>query len=283
MSLRGMWRLIGSLSLLVIALGSWVLWLEKRPAPEEATLADLDPQSIQTIVIERSNGTMAFTRRAEGWFMRKPFQAPADPYHMEQVTGLPRQISHARYQIEKSNLAQFELSPPRVSVKLNDTQFRFGMQNPIDFRRYVQVDDGLVHLTDDTLMPLLNAPATSWIDTKLLPSSAIRELELPDWHVMLTEKGAWTSKPPADDTALREWVNAWRNARAIRITPFEQEIPADAPVIKVRLMDSTIEFMVLQQEPELILLRPDLRLRYHFYGHTGRRLLAPGGEAEDSS
>ncbi len=283
MSLRGMWQLIGTLSLLVIALGSWILWLEKKPAPEEATLADLDPQSIQTIVIERSNGTMTFTRRAESWFMRQPFQAPADPYHMEQVTGLPRQISHARYQIEKSKLAQFELSPPRVSVKLNDTQFRFGMQNPIDFRRYVQVDDNLVHLTDDTLMPLLDAPATSWIDTKLLPSSAIRELELPDWHVMLTEKGAWTSKPSADNTVLREWVNAWRDARAIRITPFEQEIPADAPVIKVRLMDSTIEFIVLQQEPELIMLRPDLKLRYHFYGHTGRRLLAPGGKAEDSS
>ncbi len=283
MTLRGMWLVIGLLFVLVISLGGWALWLQKKPDTTEPTLADLDPQSIQTIVIERTDDTMTFTHTPQGWIMTGPFNAPADPYHMEQVTGLPQQTSHARYRIEQPRLAQFELDPPRITVRLNDRQFRFGMQNPIDFRRYVQVDDGLVHLIDDTLMPLLNAPATSWIDSKLLPSTDIRALELPNWHVTLSEKGAWTSTPQADEKALRKLVNAWRNARAIQITPFDEEVPKQAPLIKIHLKSATLEFILLQQEPELVLLRPDLKLGYHFYGNLGRQLLGPKAAPKDAS
>jgi len=282
MTMRGMWRVIGVLFFLVATLGGWILWLQNIPEPIEPSLSDLDPQTIQNIVVERPDDKMIFTRQTQGWIMTKPFRARADTYHIEQVTALPRQTSHARYQIDSNQLAQFELSPPRITVWLDDTEFRFGMQNPIDFRRYVQVNGGPVHLIDDTLMTLLNAPATSWIDSKLLPPSAIQTLDLPDWHVSLSEKGAWTSKPEADEKALRELVNAWRNARAIQISPFTGKVPPQSPVIKIQLEDATIELILLQQEPELILLRPDLKLRYHFYGEIGRKLLGPKKAAVDS-
>ncbi len=281
--MRGMWVSIGVLFLLVSALGGWIFWLQKTPESTQPTLADIDPQSIQHIVIGHADETMAFTRQPSGWIMTQPFHVPADPYHMEQLTALPKQTSHAQYQISEKELAQFELAPPRILVRLDNTEFRFGMQNPIDFRRYVQVDGGPVQLIDDSLMSLLTAPATSWIDTRLLPSSSLRALELPHWHLTLTDKGTWTSKPKADAETLHELVGAWRNARAIQITPYSGEIPDEAPRIQVQLEKARIEFVLLQREPEMILLRPELKLSYHFYGNIGRRLLAPqSSEPHDS-
>jgi len=274
--MRKMWLTIAVLSLMVAALGGWVAWLEKKPEPPPPTLADLDPESITQVLIEVDGKTMEFRRNDHGWQMVRPFQAPADDYHMKQLTELPKTTTHASYPLSKEQLAKFGLNPPEITVTLNQTNFRFGVQNPIDFRRYVQVDNGPVQLIDDDIHYLLTASATTWIDPRLLPPAAsLKGLALPGWTLTLSDKGSWTSTPRTNNKTLRNLIQEWRNARAIEVTPMQGTPPKDVPRITVQLEKGKIEFVVLQKEPELILLRPDLKLNYHFYGNLGKRLLAP--------
>lgn len=270
------WRPILILLILVLGLGGWVAWLQNKPQSEEPELADLDPQAVEHITVKYKDRKLRFQRQGDAWQMRQPYTAPADPYRIEQILQLPRTKSHSRYAVPQSDWPRFGLEPPAAEIDLDGHRFRFGQQNPIDFRRYVQVDKDMVHLIDDTVFHLLTSPASDWLDTRLLPAAAsIRALELPGWRIHLSDKGSWHSEPKADPATLQRWVDEWRNARALRVSPHSGPVPKDKAIVRVQLSDEKLTFVVVEREPELVLLRPDLNLKYHFYSQIGARLLKP--------
>jgi len=279
------WRSIVILLVLVSGLGAWVAWLQSRPQPEEPELADLDPQAIGRITVKYQDRVLRFQHRDDDWWMQQPYTAPADSYRIEQILRLPRTKSYARYSIPRTDWPRFGLEPPAAEIDLDGHRFRFGRQNPIDFRRYVQVDGQTVHLIDDTLFHLLTSPASDWLDTRLLPAgAAVRGLTLPGWRLQLSAEGNWRSEPETDPAGLQHWIDEWRNARALRVVPHPGPAPKDKPTIRVDLEDGSLTFVLLAEEPEVILLRPDLELAYHFYREIGIRLLEPPktGQARDS-
>lgn len=277
------WLTILGLLLLVTGLGGLVYWLERAPQPKSPPLVPaFAPDRVQHVVIERQNERLEFTRREDGWHMVQPFDAPADAYHLEQVLALPKQTSQTRYAASELDLARFELKPPKATVRLEDAEFRFGGQNPLNFQRYLQVGE-TVHLIEDTLFHQLTAPATTWIEHKLLPAGTLQGLDLPGWRITSTDAGGWASEPGLPAADLERLVDTWRTARAIQVTPYLEEPPAEAERIRVSIEGKALEFIILQREPELILLRPEQKLRYHFYGSIGQRLLTPKPQSETNA
>lgn len=268
------WLTILILVIAVTGLGGWVYWLARAPEPKSPPLAQITPEAVRHIVIERHNDRLEFERRGESWYMIQPFNAPADAYHFEQLLAFPNQTSQTRYATAELDLARFELKPPQVILRLEDTEFRFGGQNPLNFKRYLQVGE-VIHLIDDTLFYQLTAPATTWVEHKLLPAGSLQGLDLPGWHLTQTDQGSWTANPELPATELERLVDAWRTARAIQVTPYTDEPPPEAQRIRVLIEGKALEFIILQRDPELILLRPDQKLRYHFYGAIGQHLLTP--------
>ncbi|MCX8049365.1 MAG: DUF4340 domain-containing protein [Methylohalobius sp.] len=273
--MRRRWLVILSLLFLVAGLGGWVYWLAQ--APEKVSpplLAAFAPDAVQQIVIERQNERLEFTRGQEGWRMVQPFEAPADAYHMEQLLSLPNQSSQTRYPASELDLARLELIPPKATVRLGESEVRFGGQNPLNFQRYVQIGD-TVYLIEDTLFYQLTAPATTWIEHKLLPSGHVQSLELPGWRITAKEGGGWTSEPQLPSADIERLMDTWRTARAVQVNSYPQEPPPSAERIRLSVEGKVLEFIVLQREPELVLLRPEQKLSYHFYGSIGQRLLTP--------
>ncbi|GAB6067501.1 hypothetical protein JCM13664_08190 [Methylothermus subterraneus] len=269
------WWTIFILLILVTGLAAWVYWIERAPEPTPLPLlADFDPGKVRHIVIERRTDRLEFTRAEDVWRMTEPFQALADAYHIQQLLDLPKQTSPTRYPAAGMDLARFELQPPQAIVRLDAVEFRFGGQNPLNFQRYLQVGD-VIHLLDDALFYSLTAPATTWVEHQLLPQGPLQALELPGWRITATEAGGWTSEPAAPAADLERLVDTWRTARAVQITPATEEPSPEQPRIRVSIAGQTLEFVVLQREPELILLRPEQKLRYHFYGSVGQNLLTP--------
>lgn len=264
----------------VAALGGWVYWLQQRTSAPVATLAQLHADSLDTVIIEREKDRLVFNKQREQWRMTAPFKARANVYQIQQVMALPGQTSHGQYPIDQINPAEFGLSPPRATVILNQARFSFGDQNPLNFQRYVQVGKTL-HLIDDTVFHSLTAPASDWIDRKLLPEGKITGLELPGWKILLTEQGTWQSQPQASPESLENLVDAWRNARAVQVSPMTDTPPADAKKIHIHLANRTLTLMLLQGEPDVTMLRPDQGLRYHFFGKPGQALLAPETHPEN--
>ncbi|MBN2699990.1 MAG: DUF4340 domain-containing protein [Methylothermaceae bacterium] len=278
------WWSIGILLALVIVLGGWVYWLGRTPAPQPSSpLAQIAPDAVQYILVERPGERLEFSRQGEAdWRMTRPLDAPSDAYHMEQLLSLPSRSSEKRYGVAEQDLERFGLKPPQARVCLKKTvdapdcaaELLFGHQNPLNSQRYIQVGDGL-HLVTDDLFHQLTAPAATWVEHKLLSDDTIRSLDLPGWHIALEEEGKWTSDPELPADRLEGLVSAWRNARAIQVTSFDGEAPLRAQRIQIKLEDETVAFVILQRKPELVLLRPDLKLQYHFYGSVGENLLSP--------
>ncbi len=268
------WLLNLILVIAVAALGGWVYWLENKPDEPKTPLFNIDPVKLDTIVIQRQKNRIELHKTGDRWQMIHPYHARVDSYRIEQLLSLPQQTSQAQYPVSTETLSSFGLAPPQVSVKLGEKKIDFGNTQPLDGWRYIRIDDTL-HLIDDSIYPLLTARASDWVERKLLPNSEIRALILPGWKIRLSEKGTLLSEPEAPQEALTRFVETWRQARAIQVSPFTGK-PANAEeTITVQLKDQTLKWDILQREPELILLDRQQKLRYHFYGTSGKKLLAP--------
>jgi hypothetical protein len=277
--LRG-WLSVLGLLVLVVGLAAWVYWIERPSEPKSSPLiAGFASEAVQHIVIERQTDRMEFERQGDSWRMIQPFNAPADAYHIQQLLALPTQNSSNRYAVAELDLARFGLNPPKVTVRLGTAELQFGDQNPLNFKRYLKTD-GVIHLIDDSLFYSLTAPATTWIEAKLLPNGNLKGLELPGWRIFTKETGGWASEPELSSAEIEQLIDTWRTARAIEVRPYPAEPPSGSLRVRVLLDSGTLEFVVLQQEPELILLRPEQKLSYHFYGAIGQRLLTPKPKAQ---
>jgi hypothetical protein len=146
--------------------------------------------------------------------------------------------------------------------------------------QYVLGRDGVyaMPLSQRTALP---RDATNLVSKTLFaPGETPVRFELEGFTATL-ENGRWTFTPVVEDPGPDErngWVAAWRQASAIRAAPHDGRKPLATPA--VGLQDGrTITFGILQREPELVLLRIDEGIQYHFVPDTGKRLLAPPGAA----
>ena len=100
---------------------------------------------------------------------------------------------------------------------------------------------------------------------------------------VVQQDGDWRITPGKSDLTLTQnelnhWVQAWQQAYAVGIMLDARELDeaAGKRAIKISLRDGkTVQLIILQQQPELILLRVDAALRYRFPGESGKRLLDP--------
>jgi hypothetical protein len=122
-------------------------------------------------------------------------------------------------------------------------------------------------------------PLDDWRSPSLLEDkSKILTLRLPGFSLKQNPQGAWTRTPElkelASDTVNR-FVDEWRLARALSVTPWAGKAFKERVVLTVADGDKprTVEFGVLARHPELVLVRLDEKLEYHFPEETGARLL----------
>lgn len=195
-----------------------------------------------------------------------------------QVVELPRAVSHARYPLSQTDAAELGLAPPRLRLRLDDIEYRFGAQEPIDRRRYVRLGD-TVHLITDTLVHQLSATTTDWVSRRLLPEGAvITALELPGVTLSLDAEGRWQQEPAGAEMeadTVNAFVDRWRHARAFSVSPYEPN--RDLETVRVRLQSKPepLVFELIRGESAWFLQRPDLGLRYELEITSARQLLEP--------
>lgn len=128
----------------------------ERPAAL-APLLDLAPAQIERIEVERADRErLAFERRAGRWWMTAPAAGLANPALLDPVLRLAEARCPLRYAVDRLDLRALQLDPPRLRVRLDGREVRFGATAPTDGRRYLQIDD-TVHLCPDDLYPLLTS------------------------------------------------------------------------------------------------------------------------------
>jgi hypothetical protein len=178
-------------------------------------------------------------------------------------------------------LSDFGLDKPAARVSFNDQMILFGSNEALDGRRYVLADDQ-IHLIDDRYYYQSQLLLTALVDTAVVPPQReLTRLKLPGLQVQ-QQQGNWQLQQP--ESVLRaqpapsvdhvnELLDEWQRARATRISLFQTDVATDN--IELGFADGgVISLEILGREPELILGRRDLGLRYHFTSDYSERLLS---------
>jgi len=264
------------LLLIVVAL-ALVAWLEpgKKPPPPPVHLTDLKPAQVTTIRVEQpGTAPMVLKRHGKRWRMTAPVAIAANDARVQQLLQLTTADSLGHDPIAGLDLKQYGLAKPKIKLFFNETEIDFGSETPLDHRRYVRVGTTL-HRIFDANYYVLTGGFTNYLSTRLLPEgSEITALKLPD--LTLTQKaGHWTPQPkPANFSAdqVAKLLRNWRYADALSARPYHGS--ANGPAIEIQFKNhKPLHFIVLARDPDLLLARPDLHLRYDLPSEQAKTLL----------
>lgn len=249
--------------------------VKKPPVPPK--LMDLAVADIDRIRIEDRDGkTITLARAGEHWRLVEPVGLPANAFRIESLLRLAGEPSQGRLDAKELELSEFGLDAPRIRLHLNDRELTFGTTEPLAGRRYVRVGD-TVHLVTDRYFHLLTGGFTEFADRRLVPAgSRVAELATPDWRLTRAAEGKWTlnpERPGLSADTLNMLVDAWRNAQAIWIQPYEKAEARGQVMVRLEGEEKSLQFDILSREPEFILARPEMGLQYHLAEDAARGLL----------
>jgi len=268
----------------VAALGYWVYSRPQAAPARTHTLSSLAAKDVTRIRLERpasapnapSSVAVVIERADDAWRITEPYSARADAFQVGRLLAILDTRSATRY--PATGLSRYGLDAPQASLTLNDERVSYGAVNTMTREQYVMAGDAVyaVPLAQRLALP---RDANALISRALLaPGEVPARFELPGFTATSAD-GLWVIEPsPADVSPDQRnaWSDAWRNATAVQAVHYQG--PATTPDVTIATKDGrSIALAILQREPELVLLRMDEGIAYHFFADTGRRLLAPPG------
>jgi hypothetical protein len=237
--------------------------------------------AVQAIRIARDDEEVRFERMGEGWRLRAPVAARADPIRVDALLRLTAAVPRARFTASPANLAEYGLERPQATVWLDQAEIRIGAAHALDDLHYVGYGNEVLLLPGATVRPALQ-PTPTFFSTHLLDDGRKPvAFMLPAFNIAQVD-GVWTLTPANADVSndqINQLVDEWRYARALSVN---HQTPARARAhVRVRYAvtpthtgTDTLDIAILARTPELILYRADEGLAYHFPAATGDRLLS---------
>jgi len=270
---------------LLAAVVSLALWVYFKPKPQgdtqEYRVSSLSAENAQSIRVEWQGLNIVLQKAGERWHLTQPLQGRADEVKVGRILEILAATSPRRF--PATELERFDLAQPAVRLRIDHESFGFGGLAPITNEQYVASGENVYLLAPRYAAVLPRQPA-DLLSPKLLAENEIPVgFELENLK-LIQQDGNWRITPQKPGVILTQnefnhWVQSWQQAYATGIM-----LSANAPdqtvagkqSIKITLRDgNTVQLLILQQQPELILLRVDEGIRYRFPGESGKRLLDP--------
>lgn len=242
--------------LLAISLGLAVaVFLSQEKEKKGAPLTPLTADAVQRIAIAHPDKPAIVLEKRDGqWQLTSPVQARAEAVEINGILALATMETKSTLDAVQVKLAELGLDPAQYRVTLNDVALDIGGTEPLQFRRYIKVGDKIA-LVDDPPSAALDADYSDLVDKNLLPPNAeIEHLSAPGLDVA-----------KASELQKKTLTAAWKNARAMWTAMDEpaKDDAANAETVRVTLKDgSPVEFVVVERDPQFVLARRDLQVRY---------------------
>ena len=235
--------------------------VEIKPAISQLTADEID-----TIEIETGDLQLRLQRDNDGWNIESPISWPAQVNNVRRLLSIFKVEADALSDTADVDLAALGLQQPKASMRFNGIPLLFGATNNIGGRRYVMLDEKL-YLLPDVHLVFVNQGLAGLVDRRLLPGhQGIVSVRLPDLELRLDENQLWRSNQAIEfsQASLLGLVDNWRDLQATRISNFDLELPP-RQLIEIELTDGeVIEFLLMSEDPEIIIAHPKLGLQYHF-------------------
>lgn len=255
-----------------------LVWLKPKPtAQTEFKLSTLASASINRIAIERpGQPAIVLQKNPSGWRLSAPFQARAEGIAVGHLLEILDAASLQRF--PATDLNRFQLDPPLLRLTLNDQEFSFGTQNTLTGEVYVATNGGVHPVAPSYLAHALKMPADFAARAFLAEEEKLAGFEFADLKLSQDGAGKWSATPARPNLSqddINRWVDEWRHASSLVTQPYDGTAPQES--LTLRLGDGKlIPCKILRREPELVMLREDEKLQYHFPAEIGKRLLSLG-------
>ncbi len=268
-----------ALAALVAAL-ALLVWLKPKPAgPVEFRLSTLSATEIGRIAIEKpGQAAIVLEKSPPGWRVAQPFRARADGEAIRRLLETLAATSAQRF--PAADLGRFQLDRPLLQLSLDRQQFSFGAQNPLTGGVYVATGGNVFMVAPRHLASALRLPADFASHAFLAEDEEPAGFESADLKLSQAQGGKWSASPAHPEWTqddLNRWADEWRHASSLLTQPYDGTPPQAAFALHLR-GGKTLSGKILQREPELVLLREDENLQYHFPAGVGKRLLGLGIE-----
>lgn len=271
-----------NLLLLVVAvLLVWLMTESQMPESAAYITDDIHASQVNEIKIVRHEQQTIQLQRDQQWQLTQPTNVRANQTRINLLLSLLQQPVQQQIPVtEMTDLTEFGLQQPNLTLVLNEYHFAFGDIEPLSGYRYI-LHNKQIYLINDDISPLLSASASSFVDNRLLdPANNIQALHLPELHVEKTEQqysallvfqenSSWRSKPQshAQDKLLALLQN-WQQAYAMQVVIMSEADSialGDSPEVLVKLTDNTKrKFIVTHSEDGLTLVDRQQQMQYQF-------------------
>ena len=253
--------------------------VEKKP-----TISQLTADEVDTIEIETGDLQLRLQRGSNGWNIESPINWPAQENNVRRLLSILKIEADALSDIADVDLAALGLQQPKASMRFNGIPLLFGATNNIGERRYAMLEDKL-YLLPDVHLVFVNQGLAGLVDRRLLPGhQGIVSLRLPDLELRLDENNLWRSNQAIEfsQASLLRLVDNWRDLQATRISNLDLELPP-RQLIELELADGeVIEFLLMSEDPEIVIAHPNLGLQYHFRRDYRDQLITLSADASES-
>jgi uncharacterized protein DUF4340 len=290
------WLTLALLAAIVLGLGAWVYYQPQPDAPPAHAISSVRPDNVRHVRLERlidvaespAQGNAAhrgfvvvLERKSGEWRMMFPVAARADAFQAERLISILEARSTVRY--PATDAARYGLDRAVARLTLDGETFIYGALNATTREQYVATREGVYVVPLNYAAVLPRNPDVLLAREVLAKTEVPVRFELGDFSVVL-DGGTWRVTPPAVEASADErsaWVDRWRQASAINALRHDGRAAKEH--VKVQLADSkTIDIGILQREPELVLVRGDEGVQYHFFGRDAKRLLLPPGTSSEA-
>ena len=270
---------------MLAAVASLAVWVYFKPKPQndpqEYRVSSQAAENVQSLRIERQGVEIVLQKIGENWDLLEPIQGRADEIKVGQILEILTATSLRRF--PAIDLERFDLLQPAARLYVDKELFSFGGFVPITNEQYV-ANNGNIHLLAPRYATMLARQPIDLLSPRLFAQGEIPVgFEFERVKVMEWDDG-WRIAPEKLKSSLTQnefihWVQSWQQAYAAGLS-----LSAEGPSqtgdgkqgIKITLRGGGgIQLTILQQQPELVLLRVDTGVRYRFPGEMGRRLLDP--------
>lgn len=262
-----LWLNLALLLLLVILLLVVVYEPGKEVEPAPAKLTQLTPETITHIHLQRATGNdIELSKESDNqWWMLNPYYLPANNFRVQSLLRLAETESLGSHPLKDLQPATYGLDKPRAVVTFNRTvQIKFGDNEPLQQRRYVQVGD-LLHTVMDTFYYQAAGNPTTYLAHSLLPPKVdIVKLVLPGLQLVYQE-GQWQRTPPHNELSADssvELIDRWQHAQALELRPTDSKDGKADIEIYLKNQPDPVRFKLLQTEDEVGLIRLGTGLQY---------------------
>jgi Domain of unknown function (DUF4340) len=256
----------------------------KNKAPDIQRLTTLSLDEINNIQIPRDGKTDIVLQKQTDlngkaiWHMVKPYAIKAHQFRANTLLGLSQLPIDESFDSRTLNLQHYALDKPRARIVFNKTEISFGKTNPLNNQRYLKTDNKLVLVSDETY-PLVSAQPATFVDLMLLPEKNISALALADLQIEKMQGAHWKSSSKALSAnaltadQIQTVLQNWRGAQAFAVHRYMPR--KKLGMIKITFEDTVIDFELSDDDPWLILARPDLGIEYHLDSSQKENLFGP--------